>query len=79
MSSAAILSHRSMLEGGKPYDIPDFTVEADCKKYENDRATPFYSEDENAERIPCCSHVDYKPSENKLSLYRKMLEEIEQE
>jgi predicted dehydrogenase len=79
MSSAAILSHRSMLEGGKPYDIPDFTVEADCKKYENDRATPFYSEDENAERIPCCSHVDYKPSEKKLSLYRKMLEEIEQE
>lgn len=37
MSSVAILGHRSMLEGGKPFDIPDFKNESDCNLYENDR------------------------------------------
>ncbi len=73
MSSVAILGHRSMLEGGKPYDIPDFTNEADCKLYENDRLTPFYKADGSKPTIPCCSHTDFKPTEEQLHAYRKCL------
>lgn len=75
MSSVAILGHRSMLEGGVPYDIPDFTREADCLLYENDHATPFYGEDGTPPTIPCCSHPDHRPTEEQLALYRRSLEE----
>ena len=39
MSSVAILGHRSVLNGGIPYDIPDFRLEEDCRKYENTART----------------------------------------
>jgi hypothetical protein len=55
MASVAILAHRSILEGGKPYDIPDFRLEEDRKKYENDRETPFYGSDGSEPTIPCAS------------------------
>ncbi len=74
MSSVAILAHRSMLEGGKPYDIPDFTKEEDCKLYENDRLSPFYGTDGSKPTIPCCSHTDFKPTEKQIENYKKMLE-----
>lgn len=45
MASVAILGHRSMLENGTPYDIPDFSREEDRKAYENDTLTPFYGTD----------------------------------
>ena len=73
MSSVAILSHRSMMEGGKPYDIPDFRTEEDCRLYENDHLTPFYGQDGSAPTIPCCSHPDYKPTEEQVAAYRKSL------
>ena len=73
MSSVAILAHRSMLEGGKPYDIPDFTKEEDCKLYENDRLSPFYSQDGSKPTIPCCSHTDFKPTEKQIENYKKAL------
>lgn len=73
MSSTAILSHRSMLEGGKPYEIPDFREEKWCKIYENDRLTPFYC-GENEPNIPCCSHTDFAPTEEQLKLYDEFLE-----
>ena len=44
-ASVAILGHRSQMENGVPYDIPDFHLEADRHKYENDTLTPFYSSD----------------------------------
>ena len=69
MSSVAILGHRSVLNGGIPYDIPDFRLEEDCRKYENDRATPFYSSDGKEPDIPCCSHPDHKPTDKQLELY----------
>lgn len=74
MSSVAILAHRSMLEGGMPYDIPDFTKEEDRKKYENDRITPFIKYDGSTPDIPCCSHHDHKPTEEQLRLYHELLE-----
>lgn len=74
MSSVAILAHRSMLEGGKPYDIPDFTKEEDCKLYENDRLSPFYGTDGSKPTIPCCSHPDFEPTEKQIENYKKALE-----
>lgn len=73
MSSVAILSHRSMLDGGKPYDIPDFRKEECREQYENDRLTPFYGFDGSEPNIPCCSHPDFKPTEKQIELYHKML------
>ena len=73
MSSVAILGHRSMLEGGVPYDIPDFENEDDVKKYENDYLTPFYGPDGSAPTLPCCSHPDFKPTEAQLKLYSEAL------
>lgn len=74
MSSVAILAHRSMLEGGKLYDIPDFHNEECRKQYENDRLTPFCGSDGSAPDIPCCSETDYAPTENQLVKYHKSLE-----
>ena len=48
MASVAILGHRSMLENGVPYDIPDFSKEEERVKYENDTLSPFYSSDGTA-------------------------------
>ena len=76
MSSVAILGHRSMLEGGKPYQIPDFDSVEDVKLYENDYLSPFYSSDGKEPTIPCCSHTDYTATEEQLNGYRKLLESI---
>lgn len=73
MASVAILGHRSVLDGGKPYDIPDFHVEEDRKLYENDKLTPFWGDNGEEPTLPCCSHPEYKPSEKQMELY---LEEL---
>lgn len=56
MASVAILGHRSMLELGVPYDIPDLHKEEERKKYENDWISPFYGTDGSEPTIECCSH-----------------------
>ena len=74
MSSVAILSHRSALEGGRPYDIPDLRLESERVLWESDRITPF--PDENGEKtISTCSHPDYRPNEEQIRGYYKQLEE----
>ena len=73
MSSVAILGHRSMLENGKRYEIPDFTKEECRKEYENDRLTPFYGSDGSKPNMPCCSVTDYKPTEEQLKKYNEIL------
>lgn len=73
MSSVAILGHRSALENGTPYDIPDFREEAWRVKYENDRLTPFFGPDGEAPTIACCSHPDYRPTEEQFRLYKEDL------
>lgn len=69
MSSVGILGHRSALEGGKVYDIPDFHKEEDRKAYENDYLTPFYGDDGSAPTLPCCSNPDYQPTPKQMELY----------
>lgn len=73
MSSVAILGHRSALEGGTPYDIPDFHTEEARKQYENDRLTPFYGTDGSEPTLPCSSFPDFKPTEKQLELYNEAL------
>jgi len=76
MSSTAILAHRSMLEGGKPYQIPDFNNEADRELYKNDRLSPFYGTDGTEPTLPCCSHTDHKPTDKQVELYREFLKNM---
>lgn len=73
MSSVGILGHRSVLEGGKAYDVPDFRDEACRLQYENDRLTPFYGVDGSEPTLPCCSHPDFKPAEAQIAKYRAAL------
>lgn len=75
MSSCAILAHRSAMEGGVPYVIPDFDCAADCARYADDRATPFYGSDGTPPTIPCCAtNPDYRCSEAQIAGYRKIME-----
>ncbi|MBO5858569.1 MAG: Gfo/Idh/MocA family oxidoreductase [Clostridia bacterium] len=73
MASVAILAHRSILNSGAAYDIPDFRLEECRKEYENDRQTPFYGSDGSEPNIPCCSHHDYRPSEEQLKNYHEAI------
>ncbi len=73
MSSVGILAHRSSLEGGKPYSIPDFRNEEDCKLYENDRISPFYGSDGSEPTIPCCTNPDHKPTEKQIELFKESI------
>ena len=73
MASTAILAHRSILNGGIPYDIPDFRLEECRKQYENDRQTPFCGTDGSRPNIPCCSNPDYSPTEEQISKMQEIL------
>lgn len=75
MASVGILAHRSILEGNKAFDIPDFRKEEDRRLYENDDLTPFFGKNGELPTIPCCSDPGYRPSENKLSIYTNALNE----
>lgn len=74
MSSVAILAHRSVLENGKVFDIPDFRNDENARKeYENDRLTPFYGSDGSKPNIPCCSVTDFKPAQEQIDNFLEML------
>ena len=75
MASVAILGHRSLLEKGVPYDIPDFRNEEDRKKWENDYTSPFFCDGKDPD-IPCCSVPDYIPDEEKFKNYCRHTGEI---
>lgn len=63
MASVAILSHRSIMEGSKPFDVPDFRNKEDRDKFRNDTLSPFWYSDGTPPSYPCCSDPDYEPSE----------------
>ena len=73
MSSVAILGHRSLMEFGVPYDIPDFRNKEDREKYRNDTLSPFYYSDGREPTIPCCSRPDYKPTQRQIDGFNKIL------
>lgn len=79
MASVSILSHRSVLEGGKTYDIPDFKNK-DCREiFRNDRLTPFFGSNGKEPNMPCCSHTDFKPEENQVKKFKELILEIKDE
>ncbi len=73
MASVAILGHRSLLEYGKPYDIPDFSKKEDRDKYRNDNLSPYWHSNGTAPTIPCCSKKDYEPSALQKENFKKEL------
>lgn len=76
-SSVGILGFRSALENGIPYDIPDFRLEEDRRKYENDTLSPFYYPDGREPTMQCCTNPDYRPTEYQYSEYLKLVGEAE--
>lgn len=72
-ASVGILAHRSLLERGVPYDIPDFHREEDRVKYENDHLTPFYGSDGSEPTLPCCSHPDYMATQQEIDYYFSLI------
>lgn len=71
-ASVAILSHRSLMQKGVPYDIPDLRREEERKKYENDTLCPIPHAGREPD-FPCCSHPDYKPTDEQYQAYLDML------
>ncbi|MBR6557835.1 MAG: Gfo/Idh/MocA family oxidoreductase [Clostridia bacterium] len=77
-ASVAILAHRSQMGNGIPMDIPDFRLEDDKKKFENDNLSPFYGSDGSEPTVRCSSRpvdIDF----DKIDNYQKTLDEITKE
>jgi hypothetical protein len=75
-ASVGILGHRSMLENGVPYDIPDFRKEEDRLKYENDTLTPFYGSDGSEPTIRQTNFMDYYMSPERMKEYDEKISKI---
>lgn len=69
MSAVGILAHRSLLEKGMPYDIPDFSKEEDRVLWENDYLTPFYGPNGEEPTLRCGSREDFVPPEEAMKAY----------
>ena len=75
MASVAILAHRSVLNGGVPYDIPDYHNEETRKTLENDNDSPFYYSDGRTPTIPCCSKTDYSVTDEQMKNYLEFIKD----
>ena len=76
LASVGILGHRSLLENGVAYDIPDFRREEDRIQYENDTLTPFYGSDGSEPTIRPSNHTtNFSPEE--MARYDELMKEIE--
>ncbi len=69
LSAVAILAHKSALEYGTVYDVPDFRCEEDRVKYENDFDTPMWGSDGKAPTIPNTDLPEYIPTEESMAEY----------
>ena len=70
LASVAILSHRSIMEGSAPYDVPDFRKAQDREKFRNDTLSPFWLSDGTPPSYPCCSVADYAPTKQQIESYK---------
>lgn len=75
MSAVAILAHRSLLEYGQPYDVPDFRKQEDRDKWREDRSTPFYGPNGELPTIPSGSKP-WRASEEQLNAYREGIKDL---
>ena len=69
LSAVAILAHKSALEYGVPYDVPNFRLEEDRVKYENDFSTPLYGSDGTPPTMPSTELSEYIPTEESMAEY----------
>lgn len=69
MSAVAILAHRSLLEKGVPYDVPDFRKEEDRNAWKDDRISPFYGPNGEEPTIRCSSREGFVPPEGPMKAY----------
>jgi len=76
MASVAIQAHRSALNEGKPYEIPDFHTEEARKKYENDYESPFYYLDGREPTMQYGTDPSYKPTESQYAKYLEAVKDI---
>ena len=76
MASVAILAHRSMIEFGTPYDVPDFRREADLVKYENDNLTPFFGSDGSEPNMPWSAYPSKWYTEEGIALYDELASQV---
>ena len=77
MASVGILGHRSLLERGVPYDIPDFHKEEDRVRYENDHISPFWGPDGSEPTIRATSNPDFSVTPEEMDVYDRKMAEIE--
>ncbi len=75
MSAVAILGHRSLLENGQPYDLPDFRKQEDRDFWRNDRTSPFYGPNGELPTIPSGSKP-WRPSEEQLNAYHEGIKDL---
>lgn len=75
LSSVAIFAHRSALEYGVPYDIPDLRLEEERVKWENDHLTPMYGSDGSEPTMPNTHLSEYLPTEESMAEYDKAVAE----
>ena len=66
MSVIGMLAWRSACEGGKPYDVPDFSNEEERKKVENDTWGVFRGPDDDPSKLPPLALSGWKPNGNAL-------------
>ncbi len=69
LSAVAILAHKSALEYGVPYDVPNFHLEEDRVKWENDFSSPMWGSDGTAPTIPSTELPEYIPTEESMAEY----------
>lgn len=79
LASVGILAHRSILNGGIPFDVPDFRKEEDRVKYENDTASPFYYSDGREPNIACALSGGRTPSEEDFANFNTYLKKDREE
>ena len=77
MASVGILGHRSLLEGGKPYAVPDFSKEEDRVLWESDHHSPFYTYGVNEPDLPPCSDPSYVPRKGRMERFKAALAEMD--
>lgn len=74
MSSVGILAWKSALEDGKPFEVPDFSKEAERKKYENDRWSP-WPKDAGPGQPPASVLGELKPTRKGESVAKRVWKE----
>ena len=76
MAAVGILGHRSMLEYGVPYDIPDFRKEEERAQWENDYLTPFYGSDGSEPTLECSTVDDQRNTLEAMEQFEAYLAEV---